>query len=537
MLNTFLKILGAEPAHYRLLLKTDKLVNARRESSKGFLNNSPVLMVVLYAISSTFVSLSAFALDSFSFTLLTLFISMTMLAFTVISRLEVIINPTDYRTLAHLPVSSRTYFLVKFTRVLLYTVVFAGVLNLPPAILGIWSKNAPILFPAIYLLVSFMAAFCVVGFLSAFYGYLIKLYRWERFRDLVAYSQLVLAVLVPLCFYLIPRLISIFRIALVDWNQIGELKWIYILPCSWFAGLVHFILGEIQSHFLYLSILAVASTVLLVVVPLGRISLKYSEHLSFLQESASRIGKVNRRSRRGIASLLKNTETRAGFELVSIYLKRDRNTKVRLFAKLGVSLAAVVPMIPVIPELMGRPFSIGLAIGVSIYSFCVCAYALSCLLSILRFSEDWKAAWIFTIVPVESHDSFFKGAKLAIIAYFVVPYFIILTGIYVFLWHPFSAMVYILPSLIGSLCYLSRCWTSMVTLPFSQEPQEKKGIDDLVTFLLGLTVFGGILGIHYVAYQFHIYLYMAAYIMTIGLGITLSKRRGQPTKELAMRVS
>ena len=339
---------------------------------------------------------------------------------------------------------------MKFTHVLLYIVVFAGVLNLPPAILGIWSKNAPIFFPVVYLPVSFMAAFFVVGFISAFYGHLIKLYQWERFRDLVAYSQLVLAILVPLCFYLLPHLISIFRVALVDWNQIEELKWVYVLPCSWFAGLVHFILGETRSVFLYLSILSVLSTVLCVVIPLGRISLKYAEHVSLLLESPNAIRKVNKVGNR-LTSLLKNTETRAGFQFVSIYLKRDRNTKVRLFGKLGVSLAAVVPMIPVIPELMGRPFSIGLAIGVSIYSFCICAYALSCLLSILRFSEDWKAAWIFTIVPVESHDSFLKGMKLAIIVYFVVPYFIILTGIYVFLWHPFIVLVYILPSLIGSL--------------------------------------------------------------------------------------
>ena len=270
MINNFLKILGADPDQYRLLLKTDKFVKSRRESSKVFLGNSPALLIGLYAISSTFVSFSAFALDSFSFTLLTLFVSMTMMAFTVISRLELIINPTDYPMLAHMPISSRTYFLVKFTHVLLDLVIFIGALNVPPAIFGIWTKNAPILFPVIYLLVSFMAAFFVIGLVSAFYGYLIKLYRWEKFRDIVAYSQLVLAILVPLCFYLFPRLIVIFRVARVDWNQIGTLKWIYILPYSWFAGLIHFTLGATQSPFSSLSILAVGSTILFVAIPLGR---------------------------------------------------------------------------------------------------------------------------------------------------------------------------------------------------------------------------------------------------------------------------
>ena len=532
MFNRFLKILGADPHQYKLLLKTDRRVKARRESSKSFIIDSPALLGV-YAISSTFVSLSVFALDSFSFTLLTLFISMTMLAFTVISRLEVIINPRDYRTLAHLPVSSRTYFLVKFTHVLLYIVVFAGALNLPPAILGIWSKNAPVFFPAIYVPVSFISAFFVVGFISAFYGYLIKLYRWERFRDLVAYSQLVLAILVPLCFYFLPRLISIFRVELVDWNQIGELKWVYILPFSWFAGLVHFILGETRSLFLYLSMLSVLSTVLFVVIPLGQISLKYAEHVSLLLESPSAIQKVNKVGSR-FTSLLKNTETRSGFQLVSIYLKRDRNVKVRFFAMIGIPLAAILPMIQVIPELIGRPFSIGLAVGVSIYSFYICAFLLSYLLSVLKYSEDWKATWIFTIAPMESHAHFFKGVKLAIIAYFIVPYFIIFTGISVLLWSPLLAVIYMLPSLMGCLCYLSFYWGSVATLPFSREPRQKRGMDDILTFALCLIIYGGIFGIHYIAYQFHIYLYIAVYTATIGFGVIFLKSRKQPIVDRPM---
>lgn len=540
MRNTLLKILGANPAEYRLLLKTDRQVRRRSEASKAVLSNSPVFWVVLYVLSSSFVAFvgfSFFASDRFGFTFLTLFASMTMLAFTVVPRFQEVINPSDYPMLAHLPVSSRTYFLVKIRLALVQVTVFAVALAVPPAIFGIWMPEGSVLFAAIYLLVSLLATFFVIGLISAFYGSLIKLYRWHRFRDLVTYSQALLAILVPVCFYLLPRLIPTFYVAGGDSDQIAALKWVYVLPPSWFAGLLHFGLGAFQPTFLYLSVLAVAATVSLLVVPLRRISLKYAEHLSFLQESASGVQRISRRSLGRVAKLLKNTEMRAAFQLASIYLRNDRNTKVRLFGKLGVSLAAVVPVIPIIPELMGHPFSIGLAIGIPIHSFCVSAYALSCLLSILRYSEDYQATWLFTIVPMASQESFFKGAKLATIAYFVVPYYIILMGIYVVLWHPFSALVYILPSLIGSLCYLSFCEASMVSLPFSQKPQEKKGIDDLVTFLLALTVFSAVLGIQYAAYQFHIYLYIAVYAATIGFGIILSKRRQQPAKELVMQAS
>ena len=196
----------------------------------------------------------------------------------------------------------------------------------------------------------------------------------------------------------------------------------------------------------------------------------------------------------------------------------------------GIPLASIIPMIQMIPEVMGLPFSIGVAVGVPIYSFYICAFLLSYLLSVLKYSEDWKATWIFTIAPMESYAHFFKGVKLAIIAYFIVPYFIIFTGISVFLWNPLLAVVYMLPSLIGCLCYLSFYWDSAAILPFSREPREKKGMDDILTFALGLIIFGGVFGIHYVAYQFHIYLYIAVYTLTIGVGVILTKRREHPTK-------
>jgi len=192
---------------------------------------------------------------------------------------------------------------------------------------------------------------------------------------------------------------------------------------------------------------------------------------------------------------------------------------------IGIPLAAIIPMIQMIPELIDLPFSIGVAVGVPIYSFYICAFLLSYLLSVLKYSEDWKATWIFTIAPMESHAHFFKGVKLAIIAYFIAPYFIICTGISVLLWNPLLAVVYMLPSLMGCLCYLSFYWSSVATLPFSREPRQKKGMDDILTFALGLIIFGGIFGIHYVAYQFHIYLYIAAYMLTIGVGAFLFKRR------------
>ena len=51
--------------------------------------------------------------------------SMAMIGFWTIPYFDILISPVNYPIVAHTPVSSRTYFLVKLTQILNYTAAVA----------------------------------------------------------------------------------------------------------------------------------------------------------------------------------------------------------------------------------------------------------------------------------------------------------------------------------------------------------------------------------------------------------------------------
>lgn len=523
MIDKLLKILGADPYQYRVLVKIGMTIDSRAKDSTQFgFGSSPVFAAALYAIFSFLISLSAFALNSFSFTFLMIAFSMTMMSFIVIMRLESIINPNDYHILAHMPVSSRTYFLVKLTNILIHVALMASALNLPPSILGIWAKNTPLFFPAVYFPISFMATLFVTGLITSFYGYLIKLYKSDKFGDIVVYSQVAISLIFIVSFNVVPQLIMTSQFDLSYLNVIEKARWLYALPYSWFVGLVHLALGNTEPHYLFLSVMSIVSTILLVIIPLWRISLKYSESISYMRESPKTSRKIKRVRGSIFARLFRDSETLAAFDLVSKYLKRDRNTKTRIYAGLALPLMHIVMMIRPALEDKGQPlFDPVLAVGLSISSFVSCAYFISFVFSMIKFSEHWKAVWVIAAAPMERPGNFFKGSKIPIVVYFIVPFFAVLMVIYSFSWDIFLAAVYVLPSFIGSLCYLSFYSALNMYFPFSLEPQEKKRKVSAFAMILGFIIFVIVMGIQYPAYLVHKALYIALYSATIIAGLII----------------
>jgi MFS family permease len=162
-----------------------------------------------------------------------------------------------------------------------------------------------------------------------------------------------------------------------------------------------------------------------------------------------------------------------------------------------------------------------LAVALSFSSFSACVYFISFGFSVIKFSEHWKAVWVIAAAPLERPDNFFKGSKIPIIVYFIIPFFAVLMVIYSFSWGIFLAAVYVLPSFIGSLCYLSFYSALNMYFPFSLEPQEKKRRFSVFEMILGLIIFGIVMGIQYPAYLVHKVLYIALYSGTIVLGIII----------------
>jgi len=306
-------------------------------------------------------------------------------------------------------------------------------------------------------------------------------------------------------------------------NIVEEASWLYALPYSWFAGLVQLALGNADSHYLFLSAIAVFATILLVIIPLWRIALKYSERISYMGESPVSLKKTKQLRSSILARLFRDSETLAAFDLVSKFLKRDRSTKIRIYAILGMPIAYIILMFRGLWEHRGMSFDPGIAVMFSLSPFFLYVFFISSVLSLIKFSEHWKAAWLIAAAPLQQPGNFFKGAKIAILVYLIIPYFAILITIYSLIFGVPLSVIYILPSFIGSLCYLSFYSALNMYFPFSLQPQEGKWKVNMFALICSFFIFVIVIGMQYPAYLVHKALYIALYSVTIVSGIIIFK--------------
>ena len=132
MLDKIVETLGASPTQYRYLLNTEKLVEKRALKGNRFVNLSLALSCTIFFIAGlSTASMLLVPLDVFTYALISITMSMAMIGIWTIPYFDMLLSPIHYPIVAHTPVSSRTYFLVKLTQVLTHTVLLLASFNLP----------------------------------------------------------------------------------------------------------------------------------------------------------------------------------------------------------------------------------------------------------------------------------------------------------------------------------------------------------------------------------------------------------------------
>ena len=165
MLEKIVERFCDSPTQYRYLLQTERTVEKRALEGKNDLSNMSLAITCVFGfIISVLFTFMPFILsmDTFTYALMGITMSMTMVGIWTIPYFDILLSPINYPVIAHTPVSSRTYFLVKLTHVLTYTLLLLASLNLLPAFGGIQirageSSQLQFFFPFVYLPIAFIS--------------------------------------------------------------------------------------------------------------------------------------------------------------------------------------------------------------------------------------------------------------------------------------------------------------------------------------------------------------------------------------------
>lgn len=522
MFEKFAVKFGADPVHYKLLMDNERVLEDRaNEGKQGIAKLSLALYCAFGFLISIFSALIVFiGIDVFIYTIIGVSMSMVFVAMWGLPYFDNLLSPIYYQVIAHTPISSRTYFMVKLTQILRSSVILLLCLNGFPSVCGIFLKGEDLtiiryIFPVVYIPVSFLSGFFTIGVMAALAGYITKLYSIKKLQKIAKSAQFFLPIIFPLSFYLIP-----FEYFGDHYTSI--VKYLSYLPIGWFAGIVSLAVSNINrigfQRDLLLTGVALGSTLILILIPLRSIAKTYSAYLGFLLEGINRSRKKLRIKKSILSRFFKMPETYASFCLCAIYMRRDRKILAQFTA--GIFFIVLTPILfirgayPI--EYLKYNYALGLSPGfISLYSFLGLSLTLG-FLQAVRFSQHWKANWILFLSPYTTMYSMWRGAEFTVLIYLLFPctLFGFLAGIY--LWGVYG-IFYILPGLVLLLFCIYTFREPVSGLPLSKEIVEGEIGSGCLSIILYSFSVALLIGVLFLARFIHTWVYVGVYsILVIG---------------------
>lgn len=107
------------------------------------------------------------------------------------------------------------------------------------------------------------------------------------------------------------------------------------------------------------------------------------------------------------------------------------------------------------------------------------------------------------------------------LVYIVLPYTLLLVTVATLCWPLFWGGFYLLPGLIGLLCYVVFYPKPSSGLPLSQEYAQSERYVEFILFLCSLLIFGAVLALQFAMYKIHLGLYIGCYGVTVIAGFLI----------------
>ena len=475
--------------------------------AKEYVTANRALLVIVgsYVFIGVVLGMAAFTrADVFVFSALMLTFTLFIVALAILAEAgNVLFNENEGDIIGHLPISPRTLFAAKILNLLSFTMLLGAAANLFPTIAGIWASGSNLLFVVAHTASAALVSMFATGIVVVSYGLLMRYVNKERFDNIVAYGQVILVLFFMLGSRVFPRVLGAESLA----GSPG-FRWYFILcPPAWFSGVAMLVMGKIDTGSLLLAGLALGSLILLGAVAFRKIAGGYSSFMSSLSYGPERRTTAPRTSanaamdplREGLlkrmiySRLVRRPVERAVFDLVMIYLRRNREIKVRLYPSLAYFL--FFPLLAVFTRELGDPFIGSDARFYSLIGAAMIPFVGLTAVEGLIFSEHYQASHIFLVVPIGRLADVHRGFRKALLIAVAAPGYAVLCLLYSVLWrNPWHALLLLLPWMMITPVALMIPFLFRQMLPLSRKYQKGQQSARNITLMLlsffGLSIFG-----------------------------------------------
>jgi hypothetical protein len=399
---------------------------------------------------------------------------------------SVLTSPQDYPILGFRPITSRTYFAARLANALVYTTGITTVATYLPAVSLFLRHGALVGFAG-------LGAFYACSFFTALsilfgYGWLMHVVGADTLKRALSYVQLVMSFFIYGGYMLMSRVVSMRALQSLS---LPKSVWMMLVPPTWFAAYLDVAAGDATLLEFVAAGLTIVALVALAAGLGGRLSLDYSDRLAAISTSTQKVTASSKSSQPGW--WFRTGEARAISVLVRAQFRNDQRFRMGVLSILPMTLLYVFIGIgdgnmrdPFVGGRGGTPFSL---VTVAVLMFP------SILKQALTYSEQFRASWIFFACPSDRLQ-IIRSAKSVVLMYFLIPYLLFVSAIYVFFIGIASiGHILIHMALLGLISHLVLQAYVLLDpeLPFSRPMQTGRRSGTVIGFMLVMGLVSGLL--------------------------------------------
>lgn len=516
--------LGIDYEMMRLILETKLTMDKRREPTINMNNknsdekdNKFGKALILYGVMGAFMSMTIIIKYNIMLQMAVYFgFFMFVIGSSFIADFAyVLLDVSDKNLLGITGVSSKTINAAKITNILIYMTK----LSLAYGGAGILvSLRYGILFTIVFILEIILINLFMILITAFIYYLVLKFFNGEKLKDIINGVQIFLTVGIMIMYQIVGRLFDILdigsRFAITSWWQ-G-----FIAPL-WFAAPLEIIESRVIDRTLIIFTgLAILAPILSIIIYF-KISKKFEDYIQKLNDNTYK-GKDRISFSFRIGNLVCGSNTEKSFFNFTVnIIKSERNFKLKTYPNIAMSL--VFPFIFLFNFIRSyesfADWKNHMANSNEFFTLYICIFMLTPVILMVKYSDQFKASWIYKAVPIDDMASIFKGTYKGVFYKMILPVYTILALVYLWVFG-----LRIIPQIIAILFVI--IILNLITvklmdkhLPFSVSFKDGEKMDDLgiTLFIFMLSAIFGV--VHYIINRLNYGVYIFILIELILIGI------------------
>ncbi len=372
-----------------------------------------------------------------------------------------ILDISDRDILFPLPIPQKTVNLAKNIHILFYMLAITMAFSLPYSIfLAVFISIPAAITSFFYTILSLLFIFFIA---SIIFGTLINRFSGEKLKDIINWLQISSMLVAFIGFQIFNQFIST-SIESIDFTQLSKL--IYLFPPAWFAAAPSLING---SDFSFIALAMAIFAVLFSLAGYGyylkKIAPSFERNLYKLTVSEKNLKKLKQPRSIRYSSMFKSSRFQALYQFSVLILNRERKLKQSIYPMLVMGL--FFPILITFQSMTSDEFNpVNSKLYFSLYYLVMMIIPLTIY---IRYSENYKAVWIYRFLPIKNPGEAIKAAYFAIFYSYQLPIIFIASLLFLIAWK-FTIIPQVLAIALSSII-IQLIYQKMTDkiMPFSQE--------------------------------------------------------------------